>query len=79
MHTFHAPGSCIALFSKKTRSQKLTVKGGFYSREDMKTELGYSLHLGGTDLNPYEHEHAAKDIILLNAPLWSPGSALTRS
>ena len=30
------------VFSKKTRSKKLTVKGGFYSREDMKTELGYS-------------------------------------
>ena len=33
--------------SKKTRSKKLVVKGGFYSKEDMKTELGYGAPLCG--------------------------------
>ncbi|CAE7459532.1 unnamed protein product [Symbiodinium microadriaticum] len=31
----------VVVMSKKTRSKKLVVKGGFYSKEDMKTELGY--------------------------------------
>ena len=32
----------VTIFCKKSRSQKLTVKGGFYSREDMRTELKYT-------------------------------------
>ena len=32
----------VLILSKKVRSKKITVKGGFYSREDMKNELGYS-------------------------------------
>ena len=35
----------ITIMTSKTRSKKLTVRGGFYSKEDMKTELGYSQHL----------------------------------
>ena len=31
----------VTFLSTKTRSQKLEVIGGFYSREDMKTVLGY--------------------------------------
>ncbi|CAE7351284.1 unnamed protein product [Symbiodinium sp. CCMP2456] len=32
----------VTVLCVTTRKKKLTVKGGFYSREDMKTELGYS-------------------------------------
>ena len=31
----------VLVMSKSTRSKKLSVKGGFYSKEDMSTELGY--------------------------------------
>ena len=32
----------ITIHSQSTRSKKLEVKGGFYSKEDMKKDLGYS-------------------------------------
>ncbi|CAE7299174.1 unnamed protein product [Symbiodinium sp. CCMP2456] len=32
----------LTIMTRSSRSKKLEVKGGFYSREDMKTELGYS-------------------------------------
>ena len=32
----------LTILSRTTRSKKLEVKGGFYSKEDMKNELGYS-------------------------------------
>ena len=32
----------VLILNRTTRSKKLEVKGGFYSKEDMKSELGYS-------------------------------------
>lgn len=32
----------LTILTRTERRKKLEVKGGFYSREDMKTELGYS-------------------------------------
>lgn len=40
----------LTILTRTTRSKKLEVKGGFYSKEDMKNELGYSATLIGTSL-----------------------------
>lgn len=32
----------VEILSTTTKSKKIEVKGGFYSEEDMRTELGYS-------------------------------------
>ena len=40
----------LEIISRTTRSKKLEVKGGFYSKEDMKTELGYSQTLSSSSL-----------------------------
>ena len=31
----------VTIMCQTTRKKKLVVKGGFYSKDDMKTELGY--------------------------------------
>ena len=31
----------LTILSRSSRSKKLEVKGGFYSKDDMKNELGY--------------------------------------
>ena len=32
----------LTIMTRSTRSKKLEVKGGFYSKEDLKNELSYS-------------------------------------
>ena len=32
----------VTILTRTSRSKKLEVKGGFYSKEDMKNELGYA-------------------------------------
>ena len=34
----------LTIISKSERRKKLEVKGGFYSKDDMKNELGYARH-----------------------------------
>lgn len=36
----------VEFLSTTTKSKKIEVKGGFYSEEDMKTELGCSPNIG---------------------------------
>jgi hypothetical protein len=36
----------VELLSVTTKTKTLEVKGGFYSEEDMKTELGYHQKIG---------------------------------
>ena len=38
----------VEIFCKRTRARKIEIKGGFYSREDMRKELGYSELLDST-------------------------------
>ena len=36
----------VEILSTTTKSKKIEIKGGFYSENDMRTELGYTQPLG---------------------------------
>lgn len=40
----------VEVLSTTTKSKKIEVKGGFYSEEDMKSELGYSPNIGSNEV-----------------------------
>lgn len=59
----------LTIMTRSSRSKKLEVKGGFYSKEDMKTELGYSQNLACVQLNP----------VMSNGLIYPPLNAQPRS
>lgn len=40
----------VEVLSRTTKSKKIEIKGGFYSEEDMKSELGYSPNTGSNEV-----------------------------